>query len=67
MSAESRQSKSSVGYWLTGISIGILAVMESVEPLLFEDEKFTLWRMIKICILVIVFLLIVSVRKKKYA
>lgn len=67
MSAESKPSKSSVAYWLAGISMAILAVMESVEPFLFEDEKFTFWRITKICILVIMFLQTVLACKKKYA
>jgi hypothetical protein len=67
MSDELKQTKPSVTVWATIISMTILALMEVVEPILFLDEKYSSWRVVKISILLIVILVSVAAGRKKYA
>jgi hypothetical protein len=62
MAVDQRQSKSRL--WLSGISFALLAVAWSVEPFLFPDERFTLWRIVKIATMAIAFVLVEYSRDK---
>ncbi|MGA9769769.1 MAG: hypothetical protein WBV94_12065 [Blastocatellia bacterium] len=51
MNDNTKEKNSSLLRWAAGISILALVVMETVEPLLFEDEKYDTWRIVKIAAL----------------
>ena len=66
MSEQASKSTFSSFNWLGGIPLAILAVIELIEPPLFEDEKYTLWRMIRVCVLAMLFLFLSWSLKKRH-
>jgi hypothetical protein len=52
---------------LATIPVVALVIMLSVEPFLFADERFTIWRVVKICSSVALLLMLWAVTRRRTA